>query len=93
MDRGKLVRKFERYLQNELEYASNTIKAYKRNVIQYLDWLAENEINPKEITLEETYGFINHRRQLGNSNSTIRGFKAIVTHFNHSINQSLIQCY
>ncbi len=86
MDRDKLIKKFERYLQNELEYAPNTIRAYKNNVIQYLDWLEDNNINPIEITLEETYSFINYRRQLGNSNSTIRGFKAIITHFNHSVN-------
>lgn len=86
MDRNKLLRKFERYLQNELEYAINTVRAYKNNAIQYLDWLEDNGIDPKEITLEETYSFINHRRQLGNTNSTVRGFKAVITHFNHSIN-------
>jgi len=85
MDREKLINKFEKYLLVELGYLYNTFKSYRNSVNSYLDWLIDNKIQPKKVTLDQTYDFIAYRRERGDIDRTITGFKSAITHFNQAI--------
>jgi len=54
-------------------------------VNNYLDWLLDNDIKPKKVTLNQLYDFIAYRRQNGDANGTIKGFKTAIGHFNQAI--------
>ena len=85
MDREKLLNKFETYVLVKLGLITKTFRAYNNRVINYLDWLEAHEIKPKKVTLDQTYSFIAHRREKGDSDRNIKGFKSAITHFNQAI--------
>lgn len=85
MDRDKLIKRFERYMLNDLGIQYRTCTGYKNSLNSYLDWLQDNDIKPKKVTMQESYGFIAYRQQRGDAQSTVKGYKGIVTHFNHSL--------
>ena len=85
MDRAKLIKRFERYTLNDLGIQYRTCTGYKNSLNNYLDWLEDNAIKPKKVTLQQCYDFIVYRQQRGDAHSTVKGFKGIITHFNHSI--------
>lgn len=85
METNKLISKFENYILIELGYQHTTYVGYKNNIINYLDWLSDNSIKPKKITLDQLYSFIAYRRKKGDSNRYISAFKTAITHFNHSL--------
>ena len=89
MDRDKLIRRFERYVLNDLGLQHRTVTGYKNCLNSYLDWLEDNGIEPKKVTLQESYDFIAYRQQRGDAHSTVKGYKGIVTHFNHSIGMKI----
>lgn len=85
MDKEKQISKFENYIINELEYTPTTFKGYRTCINSYLDWLTANNINPKKITLNQTYDFLAYRRLKGDSSKNITIYKTAITHFNQAI--------
>ncbi len=85
MDKDKLIKKFRNYIVNELGYTATTFKGYKTCINNYLDWLMENEIQPKNMSLNQTYDFLAYRRLKGDTNGNIRTYKTAITHFNQAI--------
>ena len=85
METNKLLNKFEKYILIDLGYLYNTFTGYKNNVINYLEWLTDNDIKPKKVTLNQLYDFIAYRREKGDADRTVTGFKSAITHFNQAI--------
>ena len=85
MDKEKLINKFRNYIVSELGYTFTTFKAYKTCVNSYLDWLESNNIEPKNMSLNQTYDFLAYRRLKGDSSKNIMTYKTGITHFNQSI--------
>lgn len=85
MDKEKLIAKFNSYITTELGYTSTTFKGYRTCINSYLDWLTANSINPKKITLNQTYDFLSYRRLKGDTSGNITIYKTAITHFNQAI--------
>lgn len=85
MDKEKLITKFKSYIINELGYTQTTFKGYRTCVNSYLDWLKANSINPKKMTLSQTYDFLAYRRLKGDTSGNITIYKTALTHFNQAI--------
>ncbi len=85
MDKEKLLKRFKHYILNEMGCLTNTYKGYRNCVLNYLNWLEDNTIKPKKITLQQTYDFMAYRKQQGDAHSTVKAYKGIITHFNYSI--------
>lgn len=85
MNKNILLDKYERYILRNLGLAWKTMLGYKYKLEFYIDWLIDNNLNAKSITLDETYDFIAHRRSLGDSDRNIAGYKTAIQHFNQCI--------
>lgn len=85
METNKLIKKFENYILNELGFQYRTYTGYKNNILNYLEWLSDNAIKPKKVTLDELYSFIAYRKEKGDADRYIRAFKSAITHFNESL--------
>lgn len=85
MDKEKLITKFKTYIITELGYTLTTFKGYRTCINSYLDWLMANNINPKKITLNQTYDFLAYRRLKGDTSQNIAIYKTALTHFNQAI--------
>lgn len=85
MDKEKLLTKFKSYIIAELGYTLTTFKGYKTCINSYLDWLTANNINPKKVSLNQTYDFLAYRRNKGDTSGNIRIYKTTLTHFNQAI--------
>lgn len=85
MDKDKLIKKFRNYILNELGYSIATFRNYKYCVSSYLDWLDQNHIEAKKVSLNQTYEFLGYRRQKGDCNRTVMIYKSAISHFNQSI--------
>lgn len=85
MDKENLISKFKNHIVNELGYTASTFRNYKYCVGSYLDWLQENEIEPKKVSLNQIYDFLGYRRAKGDSNRTVGIYKSALSHFNQAI--------
>jgi len=85
METNKLLNKFEKYILIELGYLYKTFTGYRNSVITYLEWLSDNGIKPKKIKLDQTYDFIAYRRQKGDAERTVAGYRTALKHFNQAI--------
>jgi len=82
---NKLLNKFEKYILIELGYLHKTFTGYRNSVITYLEWLTDNSIKPKKVTLDQLYDFIAYRRQKGDAERTVAGYRTALKHFNQAI--------
>jgi len=85
METNKLLNKFEKYILIELGYLYKTFTGYRNSIINYLEWLTDNGIKPKKVTLDQLYDFITYRKQKGDAERTIAGFRTVLKHFNQAI--------
>lgn len=85
MDKDKLLNRFKNYIVNELGYTLVTYDGYRKCINNYLNWLEENHIQPKVVSLNQTYDFLAYRRQKGDVNKTVCTYKTAITHFNQAI--------
>ena len=77
--------KFKSYITTELGYTPTTFKGYRTCINSYLDWLTANSIEPKKMTLNQTYDFLAYRRNKGDSFQNSKVYKTAITHFNQAI--------
>ena len=85
MNREKELNKLKNYLINQLGYTMVTYKSYEKCIRQYLEWLENNHIDTKKVSLNQTYDFLAYRREKGDVNRTISNYKTAITHFNQAI--------
>lgn len=85
MDKKKLHDTFKTYITEDLGYLEGTYKRYRSCLCSYLDWLSDNTIQPKKVTLDQTYDFLAYRRLRGDKHKTVIGYKAVISHFNQCI--------
>jgi integrase/recombinase XerD len=75
---SRLVETFLDAIAAERAASANTIAAYRRDLSDYVDFLAENGANPLDATAELARGFIAHRGEAGlKASSLARQLSAI----------------
>ena len=67
----KQVKLFLEFLQNEKKLSDNTLQSYKRDIIQYQNYLEENGINYAKVSKEDIKAYLNYLKQIGKKPSTI----------------------
>ena len=88
----KQVKLFLEFLQNEKKLSDNTLQSYKRDIIQYQNYLEENGINYAEVSKEDIKAYLNYLKQIGKKPSTIsRNLASIRSFYQFSIRNKKIK--
>ena len=67
----KQVKLFLEFLQNEKKLSDNTLQSYKRDIIQYQNYIEENQINYTKVSKEDIKTYLNYLKKVGKKSSTI----------------------
>ena len=88
----KQVKLFLEFLQNEKKLSENTLQSYKRDIIQYQNYLEENGINYAKVSKEDIKAYLNYLKQIGKKPSTIsRNLASIRSFYQFSIRNKKIK--
>ena len=67
----KYVENFLDFLQNDKKLSDNTLQSYKRDIIQYQNYIEENQINYTKVSKEDIKTYLNYLKKVGKKSSTI----------------------
>lgn len=77
----KQIKLFLEFLQNEKKLSDNTLQSYKRDIIQYQNYIEENQINYTKVSKEDIKTYLNYLKKVGKKSSTISRNLASVRSF------------
>ena len=82
----KQIKLFLEFLQNEKKLSDNTLQSYKRDILQYQNYLEENGINYAKVSKEDVKAYLTYLKQIGKKPSTIsRNLASIRSFYQFSI--------
>ena len=88
----KQIKLFLEFLQNEKKLSDNTLQSYKRDIIQYQNYLEENGVNYAKVSKEDMKAYLNYLKQIGKKPSTIsRNLASIRSFYQFSIRNKKIK--
>ena len=88
----KQIKLFLEFLQNEKKLSDNTLQSYKRDILQYQNYLEENGINYAKVSKEDVKAYLNYLKQIGKKPSTIsRNLASIRSFYQFSIRNKKIK--
>ena len=88
----KQVKLFLEFLQDDKKLSDNTLQSYKRDIIQYQNYLEENGINYAKVSKEDIKAYLNYLKQIGKKPSTIsRNLASIRSFYQFSIRNKKIK--
>ena len=88
----KQIKLFLEFLQNEKKLSDNTLQSYKRDIIQYQNYLEENGINYAKVSKEDIKAYLNYLKQIGKKPSTIsRNLASLRSFYQFSIRNKKIK--
>ena len=88
----KQIKLFLEFLQNEKKLSDNTLQSYKRDIIQYQNYLEENGVNYAKVSKEDIKAYLNYLKQIGKKPSTIsRSLASIRSFYQFSIRNKKIK--
>ena len=67
----KQIKLFLEFLQNEKKLSDNTLQSYKRDIIQYQNYIEEKQINYTKVSKEDIKTYLNYLKKVGKKSSTI----------------------
>lgn len=67
----KQIKLFLEFLQKEKKLSDNTLQSYKRDIIQYQNYIEENQINYTKVSKEDIKTYLNYLKKVGKKSSTI----------------------
>lgn len=67
----KQIKLFLEFLQNKKKLSDNTLQSYKRDIIQYQNYIEENQINYTKVSKEDIKTYLNYLKKVGKKSSTI----------------------
>lgn len=67
----KQIKLFLEFLQNEKKLSDNTLQSYKRDIIQYQNYIEENQIYYTKVSKEDIKTYLNYLKKVGKKSSTI----------------------
>ena len=67
----KQIKLFLEFLQNDKRLSDNTLQSYKRDIVQYQDYLVHNKINYSKITKAEIKEYLEVLQNMNKKTSTI----------------------
>ena len=67
----KQIKLFLEFLQNDKKLSDNTLQSYRRDIVQYQDYLAHNKINYSKVTKDEIKEYLEVLQNMNKKTSTI----------------------
>ncbi len=67
----KQIKSFLEFLQNEKKLSDNTLQSYKRDIVQFEEYVTKNKINFLKFNEEDTKAYLKYLQQEGKKTSTI----------------------
>ena len=67
----KQIKAFLEFLENEKKLSDNTLQSYKRDIMQFEEYVEKNRINFLKFTQEDTKAYLKYLQQVGKKTSTI----------------------
>lgn len=67
----KQIKNFLEFLQNDKRLAENTLQSYRRDILQYNDYLVHNKINYTKVTKEDVKNYLQVLQDMNKKTSTI----------------------
>ena len=67
----KQIKLFLEFLQNEKKLSDNTLQSYKRDILQFEEYVEKNRINYAKMNQEDIKTYLTHLQELGKKSSTI----------------------
>ena len=77
----KQIKLFLEFLQNDKKLSNNTLQSYKRDIIQYEEYINNNDLNYAKITEEDINVYLNSLKKIGKKTSTISRSLATIRSF------------
>ena len=67
----KQIKLFLEFLENDKRVSKNTLESYRRDIMQYADYIEENHMNYTKIDNEEIEEYLDYLKEEGKKASTI----------------------
>ncbi|MFR8104604.1 MAG: site-specific tyrosine recombinase XerD [Clostridia bacterium] len=77
----KQIKLFLEFLQNEKKLSDNTLQSYRRDIVQYEDYVNTNKINYLKVTEKDIHAYIDHLQSIGKKTSTMSRSLASIRSF------------
>lgn len=88
----KQINNFLEFIQNEKKASENTLQSYKRDILQYKDYVEENKINFLRAKPEQIADYFEHMKSIGKKSSTIsRGLASIRAFYQYLLRNDKIK--
>ena len=68
---GKQIKLFLQFLENEKRASANTLQSYKRDIVQYQEYINENDINYLKVDSDDLNSYFEYLKKQGRKTSTI----------------------
>ena len=72
----KQIKLFLEFLQNEKKLSDNTLQSYKRDIIQYQNYIEENQINYTKVSKEDIKTYLNYLKKVGKKSSNLASIRS-----------------
>ena len=88
----KQIADFLEFIENDKKLSDNTLQSYKRDILQYQNYLEENGINYAKVSKEDVKAYLTYLKQIGKKPSTIsRNLASIRSFYQFSIRNKKIK--
>ncbi|MCI9365269.1 MAG: site-specific tyrosine recombinase XerD [Clostridia bacterium] len=77
----KQVKNFLNFIENDKKVSQNTLQSYKRDILQYTDYVEENRINYAKVDEDGIKDYLQHMNEIGKKSSTISRSLASIRSF------------
>ena len=67
----KQIKLFLEFLENDKKLSSNTLQSYKRDILQYQEYIEQNNLNYLKMSSSDINEYFNHLKELNKKTSTI----------------------
>lgn len=77
----KQIKLFLDFLENDKKLSSNTLQSYKRDILQYQEYIEENRINYLKVDSDDIDKYFEYLKSLNKKTSTISRNLATIRSF------------
>ncbi len=77
----KQIKNFLNFIENDKKVSQNTLQSYRRDILQYENYVEENKINYLKVDEEIIRGYLKHMNDIGKKSSTISRSLASIRSF------------
>lgn len=77
----KQIKNFLEFIENDKKASQNTLQSYKRDIMQYSQYIEKNRINYLKVDEEEIRNYLKYMNEIGKKSSTISRSLASIRSF------------